>query len=40
MMPGIKDLRVGPSFGDNFNNRTEEAMGSALGMDRVSGRRV
>jgi len=22
--------RVGPSFGNNFNNRTEEAMGSAL----------
>jgi len=22
--------QVGPSFGDNFNNRTEEAMGSAL----------
>ena len=23
-------LQVGPSFGNNFNNRTEEAMGSAL----------
>jgi len=22
--------QVGPSFGNNFNNRTEEAMGSAL----------
>ena len=24
--------QVGPSFGNNFNNRTEEAMGSALGL--------
>lgn len=23
--------QVGPSFGNNFNNRTEEAMGSAVG---------
>lgn len=24
------ESHVGPSFGNNFNNRTEEAMGSAL----------
>jgi hypothetical protein len=29
--------QVGPSFGKNFNNRTEEAMGSALDLWMLSG---